>query len=100
MMLSKEIGIAALFAVGLGAPAGAAPLSPAGAAPLAGATVETVAYGCGRGFAPNGYGYCRPIYRGYGYRPYGYGYGYGYGPGYYGRPGVSVGLPGARLSFY
>lgn len=100
MMLSKEIGIAALFAIGLGAPASAAPLSPTGAATLADAAVETVAYGCGRGFAPNGYGRCRPIYRPYGYRPRGYGYGYGYGPGYYAAPGVSFGLPGARLSFY
>ena len=99
-MLSKEIGIAALFAVGLSAPASAAPLTPAGAATLAGAAVETVAYGCGRGFAPNGYGRCRPIYRRYGYGYRGYGYPYGYGRGYYGAPGVSFGLPGARLSFY
>ena len=97
MMLSKEFAIAALTVIGLGAPASAAPLSPTGAASLAGATVETVAYGCGRGFAPNAWGHCRPMYRPYGY----YGVrGYGYGPRVYGRPGLSIGLPGAQLSFY
>lgn len=99
MILSKELSIAALAVIGLSVPAGAAPLSPTGAASLAGTTVETVAYGCGRGFAPNAWGHCRPMYRPYGY----YGvrsYGYGYGPRVYGRPGLSIGLPGARVSFY
>ena len=54
IMLCKEIGIAILFAIGLGAPASAAPLAATDAATLSGTTVETVAYGCGRGFAPNG----------------------------------------------
>jgi hypothetical protein len=47
-------------------------------------------YWRGRGYA-YGYGY-RPYYRPYGYyRPYAYG-GYPYYRGYYGRPGISLGL--------
>lgn len=87
--------LAVACGVGLASAAHAAPLPPAPAgtlaAPFAGsptdATVQTVAFGCGPGWAPNRWGRCRPIYRGYGYGPrpfYGprrfYGTGYAYGP--------------------
>lgn len=99
MMLSREIGIAALLAAGFAAPAAAAPAAHVAGIAVPGAGVVTVAYGCGRGFAPNAWGRCRPIYRRYGYVRRGY-YGYGYGPRVYRGPGFSVGLPGARVSFY
>ncbi|MGU3360709.1 GCG_CRPN prefix-to-repeats domain-containing protein [Methylobacterium sp. M6A4_1b] len=80
-MLARTTRTAALGvagAVGLAAAAQATPIAPAGT--LAGAAVEAVAYGCGPGFIPNRFGYCRPMYRPYGYdrpRPF-YGPRYGY----------------------
>ncbi|GJE59929.1 GCG_CRPN prefix-to-repeats domain-containing protein [Methylobacterium trifolii] len=98
MMLSRKIGIAALVAgtLGLASSASAAPLSPARALALAGDAVETVAYGCGPGFAPNAWGHCRPMYRRSGY----YGPRRYYGPPAYARPVFHVGPYGAGLSFY
>lgn len=101
MMHVREIGLAALVAGGLGlaAPAHAAPFAP-GAVPLADeAAAVTVAYGCGRGYAPV-YGVCQPIYRRYGYYGPGRAYGY-YGPRYgVGLPGLRIGPYGAGVSFY
>lgn len=94
----KHFGMAALFLTGAGlaSPAAAAPLSVPSAAGLAAAQVESVAYGCGPGWAPNRWGDCRPMYRRYGYgRPYrGY-----YAARGYARPVLYVGPFGAGFSF-
>ena len=90
----KMLAAAATVVGGLGlASANAAPLAPMAADTLTGtAHVTDVAYGCGPGFAPGRFGYCRPIFRGYGYGPRRfYGGGYGgprrfYGGGGYGGP--------------
>jgi hypothetical protein len=48
---------------GLGAGLGAGPVAGSGAGRVtAPAAVETVAFGCGPGWAPGPYGRCRPIY--------------------------------------
>lgn len=95
----KTIGLGAVLAGGLllAAPAGAAPLSVAPVGAVAAAAVETVAYGCGPGWAPNAWGHCRPIYRRYGYygpRHHHYGY------RHHVRPVIHVGPFGGGLSFY
>ncbi|MBY0298072.1 MAG: hypothetical protein K2X71_18910 [Methylobacterium sp.] len=99
-MTSTKIMALAIVAgtLGFASAASAAPGAVAQAGMIAGdAPVQTVAMGCGPGWAPNAWGHCRPMYRpygyGYGYRPYGYGYrpvyGYGYRP--FGRPhGIAV----------
>jgi hypothetical protein len=77
---SLVTALAVTCGVSLASAAHAAPIAPAPAGTLAGAAVETVAYGCGPGFIPNRFGYCRPMYRPYGYyrpRPF-YGPRYGY----------------------
>ncbi|ACL61929.1 GCG_CRPN prefix-to-repeats domain-containing protein [Methylobacterium nodulans] len=90
MINTKLLALAAVAGgLGFASAASAAPGAVAPAGVIAGDTqVETVAYGCGPGWAPNAWGHCRPIYRpyygyGYGYRPYGYyrpAWGYGYRP--------------------
>lgn len=99
-MTSKVFGLAAVVigALGLTSAAHAAPFSPAQLGTVGtGPAVEQVAYGCGPGFIPNRFGYCRPMYRPYGYhgprRFYGPRYGY-YGSGPFLRG------PGFRLSLY
>ena len=84
---SLVAALAVACGLGLAPAAHAAPLSPVPADTWAGVTAQPVAFGCGPGWAPNRWGRCRPIYRGYGYGPrpfYGprrvYGPGYGYGP--------------------
>ncbi|ACA20570.1 conserved hypothetical protein [Methylobacterium sp. 4-46] len=87
-MINTKVLALAVVAGGLGfaSAASAAPGAVAPAGLIAGdAQVQTVAYGCGPGWAPNAWGHCRPFYRPYGYgfyRPYRpvYGYGYGYRP--------------------
>jgi hypothetical protein len=66
----------------LGGAAHAAPLAVTTGPSLAGDAVTSVAYGCGPGFIPNRFGFCRPIYRPYGF----YGPRRFYGPrhGFYG----------------
>ena len=89
MIHTKALAMAAVLSGGLGlaTAATAAPLAPV---PLdGGATLQTVAFGCGPGFHPNPYGICRPNWGrprfygpGWGYyrpRPYYRSYGY-YGP--------------------
>ena len=67
MRLALTLG-AALFGLTLAAaPASALP-TDRGVAPSSG--VEQIAYGCGRGWAPDRYGRCRPM-RHYGPRYYG-----------------------------
>jgi hypothetical protein len=64
-MRTKTYAFAAALVGGLGlsSAAIAAPIGPSSAQGLAGkAIVEDVAYGCGRGFVPNRFGYCRPVY--------------------------------------
>lgn len=65
MMHVKMFAATAAVIGGLGlVSASAAPLAPAGAAAITGpASVSTVAFGCGPGWAPGTYGRCRPIYR-------------------------------------
>ncbi|MFC6791529.1 GCG_CRPN prefix-to-repeats domain-containing protein [Methylobacterium komagatae] len=66
-MTKSFLGLAAALALGcLGAvsSAQAAPLAAGSATTLAGgAQVETVAMGCGPGWARGPYGRCRPMYR-------------------------------------
>ncbi|MCF4125362.1 GCG_CRPN prefix-to-repeats domain-containing protein [Methylobacterium sp. SyP6R] len=89
MMHVKGLGMAALVAggligsLGLASTAQAAPIGLGAAGTLAPETgVTRVAGGCGPGFIPNRFGYCRPFY---GPRPvYGLRYGY-YGPRPYWR---------------
>ncbi len=86
---ARVAALAVACGVGFASAAHAAPLSPVPADTLAGSSAGAtpIAFGCGPGWAPNRWGRCRPIYRGYGYGPrpfYGprrfYGPGYGYGP--------------------
>lgn len=108
MMHFKTLGLAALLVTGAGlaSPANAAPLSLSSSLGLTSPQVETVAFGCGPGWAPNRWGDCRPMYRRYGYyRPYG-GYGayggyggYGYARHDYIRPVIHVGPYGGGISF-
>ena len=84
---SLVAALAVACGLGLAPAAHAAPLPPPPAdtfaGSFAGATAQPVAFGCGPGLAPNRWGRCRPIYRGYGYgpRPF-YGPRRFYGPGY------------------
>ncbi|KTS39306.1 hypothetical protein NS228_13360 [Methylobacterium indicum] len=79
MMHVKVLGMAGLVAGGLvlASAAQAAPIGLGAADSLAPETaVTTVAGGCGPGFVPNRFGYCRPFYGPrpvYGPRPYYYG---------------------------
>lgn len=69
-MQMKMLAMAAAIVggVGLATAANAAPIAAPSASTLAGdAQVSNVAYGCGPGFAPGRFGYCRPIFRRYGY---------------------------------
>lgn len=88
-MSVKSLATAFALTCGLAGAAQAAPISVAPPATVAGTAIETVAYGCGPGWAPNPWGRCRPMFRrfgGYGPRPF-YGPPRFYGPryGYY-RP--------------
>jgi hypothetical protein len=67
--------------LGLASAASAAPLAPIATGTVAGAAhITDVAYGCGPGFAPGRFGYCRPIFRRYGYGPRRFYGGPHYGP--------------------
>jgi hypothetical protein len=69
-MRMKVLAMAAAVAgsMGLASAASAAPIAvPSADAVAGGAQVTTVAYGCGPGFAPGRFGYCRPIFRPYHY---------------------------------
>lgn len=85
-MRATMLAAAVAVALALTSTASAASLTPASARTVAGeADVTTAAYGCGAGFVPNRFGFCRPIYRPYGF----YGPRRFYGPrhGFYGpRP--------------
>ena len=67
-MRATMLAAAVAVALGLTSTASAAPLAPVPAGTIRGdADATNVAYGCGPGFIPNRFGYCRPIYRPYGF---------------------------------
>ena len=83
-MRATMLAAAVAAVLGFSSAASAAPLAPTPAGTILGnAEVTPVAYGCGPGFIPNRFGYCRPIYRPYGFygprRVYGPRFGF-YGP--------------------